>query len=71
MLYEGFKAKVICGQHLTEEFDIKTGVKQGCILSPFLHREVVSRGGHDAFVRPSEGCADEKASVAGSYPANA
>ena len=28
--------KVICGQHLTEEFDIKTGVKQGCILSQFL-----------------------------------
>ena len=36
MLYEGFKSKVICGQNLTEEFDIKTGVKQGCILSPFL-----------------------------------
>ena len=36
MLYEGFKSKVIGGQNLTEEFDIKTGVKQGCILSPFL-----------------------------------
>ena len=36
MLYEGFKTKVICGQHLTEEFDIKTGEKQGCTLSPFL-----------------------------------
>ena len=36
MLYEGFKTNVICGQHITEEFDIKTGVKQGCILSPFL-----------------------------------
>ena len=36
MLYEGFKSKVICGQNLTEEFDIKTGVKQGCISSPFL-----------------------------------
>ena len=35
MLYEGFKSKVICGQNLTEEFDIKT-VKQWCILSPFL-----------------------------------
>ncbi len=27
---------MIYGQHLTEEFDIKTGVKQGCILSRFL-----------------------------------
>ena len=27
---------MICDQHLTEYFDIKTGVKQGCILSPFL-----------------------------------
>ena len=36
MLYEGFKTNVICGQQLTEELDIKTGVKQGCILSPFL-----------------------------------
>ena len=36
MLHEGLKTKVICGQHLIEEFDIKTGVKQGCILSPFL-----------------------------------
>ena len=36
MLYEGFKSKVICGQNLTEEFDIKTGVKQGGILSTFL-----------------------------------
>ena len=35
MLYEGFKTKMIYGQHLTEEFDIKTGVKHGCILSPF------------------------------------
>ena len=35
------------------------------------HREVVSRGGYYAFVRPSEGCADEKASVARPYPADA
>ena len=34
-MYEGFKSELICGQHLREEFDIKTGVKQG-ILSPFL-----------------------------------
>ena len=36
MLYSNFHAKVICGNKLTEGFDIHTGVKQGCILSPFL-----------------------------------
>ena len=35
------------------------------------HREVVSRGGHQAFVRPSDGCADAEASLAGPYPADA
>ena len=36
LLYGDFRTKVICGQYLTEDFEIKTGVKQGCILSPFL-----------------------------------
>ena len=36
MLYSDFKAKVICGPQLSESFSIKTGVKQGCILSSFL-----------------------------------
>ena len=36
MLYSDFKAKVICGPQLSENFSLKTGVKQGCILSPFL-----------------------------------
>ena len=35
------------------------------------HREVVSRGGHQSFVRPSDGCANAEASVAGPYPADA
>ena len=35
------------------------------------HREVVSRGDHQAFVRPSDGCADTEASLAGPYPADA
>ena len=35
------------------------------------HREVVSRGGHQAFVRPSDGCANAQSSVAGPYPADA
>ena len=36
LLYGDFRTKVICGQYLTEDFEIKTGVKQGCILSPFF-----------------------------------
>ena len=36
LLYGDFRTKVICSQYLTEDFEIKTGVKQGCILSPFL-----------------------------------
>ena len=35
------------------------------------HQEVVSRGGHHSFVRPSDGCADAEAPVAGPQPANA
>ena len=35
------------------------------------HREVVSRGGHHTFVRPSDGYADAEAPVAGPHPANA
>ena len=35
------------------------------------HREVISRGGHQTFVRPSDGCANTEASVAGLYPADA
>ena len=34
LLYGDFRTKVICGQYLTEDFEIKTGAKQGCI--PFL-----------------------------------
>ena len=35
------------------------------------HREVVSRGSQQAFVRPSDGCADAEASLVGPYPADA
>ena len=35
------------------------------------HREVVSRGGHQAFVRPSDGCADAEVSLDGPYPVGA
>ena len=36
MLYSDFKSQVICDSELTEAFNVSTGVKQGCILSPFL-----------------------------------
>ena len=36
MLYSDFKSQVICDSEFTEAFNVSTGVKQGCILSPFL-----------------------------------
>ena len=36
MLYSDFKSQVICDSDLTEAFNVSTGVKQGCIFSPFL-----------------------------------
>ena len=36
MLYSDFKSQVICNAVLTDTFSMTTGVKQGCILSPFL-----------------------------------
>ena len=36
MLYSNSSANVICGNKLTDRFGVKTGVKQGCVLSPFL-----------------------------------
>jgi len=36
MLYSDFQSQVICNAALTDAFSVTTGVKQGCILSPFL-----------------------------------
>ena len=36
MLYSDYSARVICGDNLTEEFAIQTGVGQGCVLFPLL-----------------------------------
>ncbi|KAL9952790.1 hypothetical protein ACROYT_G040097 [Oculina patagonica] len=36
MLYDDCKSQVICNTVLTDTFNLTTGVKQGCILSPFL-----------------------------------
>ena len=34
--YEGLTCKVVHGGKLTDQFEVKTGVRQGCLLSPFL-----------------------------------
>ena len=34
--YEGMTCRVIHGGQLTRSFHVKTGVRQGCLLSPFL-----------------------------------
>ena len=36
MLYQDFSSQVICNTEVTDAFQITTGVKQGCILSPLL-----------------------------------
>ena len=36
ILYTGIQCQVTCNSHLTDSFSIKSGVKQGCIISPFL-----------------------------------
>ena len=36
LLYQDMKCQVICDGQLTDSFTVRTGVKQGCILSPFL-----------------------------------
>ena len=36
MLYSDLSAKVICETTLTEKLEIRTGEKQGCVLSPRL-----------------------------------
>ena len=34
--YEGMACQVVHGGQLTRRFDVRTGVRQGCLLSPFL-----------------------------------
>ncbi|GFS01432.1 LINE-1 retrotransposable element ORF2 protein [Elysia marginata] len=40
-MYDGTTARVIHGGELIDPFDIKTGVRQGCLLTPFLFLLVV------------------------------
>ncbi|VDO89045.1 unnamed protein product [Schistosoma mattheei] len=34
--YDGLNCKIVHGGQLTNSFEVKTGVRQGCLLSPFL-----------------------------------
>ncbi|CAH8593510.1 unnamed protein product [Schistosoma intercalatum] len=39
--YEGLHCKIVHGGQLTKSFEVKTGVRQGCLLSPFLFLPVI------------------------------
>jgi len=40
--YKGSRCRVIHGGGLTEAFEVKTGTRQGCMLSPFLFLLVIN-----------------------------
>ncbi|VDO48987.1 unnamed protein product [Schistosoma margrebowiei] len=39
--YDGLQCKVVHGRQLTDAFQVRTGIRQGCLLSPFLFLLVV------------------------------
>ncbi|VDP08458.1 unnamed protein product, partial [Schistosoma curassoni] len=40
--YDGLNCKIVHGGQLTQSFELKTGVRQGCLLSPFLFLLVIN-----------------------------
>ena len=40
-MYEGMSCRVLLGGQQTDSFEVKTGVRQGCLFSPFLFLLVV------------------------------
>ena len=51
-LYEGAKTRVIVDSELSEKFEVKDGMHQGSVLSPFLFAVVV-----DVVTEFARGCA--------------
>ncbi|VDP67956.1 unnamed protein product [Schistosoma curassoni] len=41
--YDGFNCKIVHGGQLTKSFEVKIGIRQGCLLSPFLSLLVINR----------------------------
>lgn len=39
--YNGLQCKVVHGEQLIDEFQMKTGVRQGCLIPPFLFYIVI------------------------------
>ena len=54
-LYEGFKAKIVHNGHLSESFEMLTGIRQGCLLSPLLFLVVLDWVTRQAFRRSARG----------------
>ena len=54
-LYEGFACQVIHDGRLSEEFQVTTGVRQGCLLSPLLFLVLLDWVTRTAYARSGKG----------------